>query len=102
LVGEWFSENLDPDKISEDAIYEQGFFESTLNPEQIFVYEEDINILITSIDKLPPLQRSILILFHQDELSINEIGKIVEMPVNTVKSHLFRARKVLKELLTHN
>jgi RNA polymerase sigma-70 factor (ECF subfamily) len=51
---------------------------------------------------LSGIQRTILLLFHQDELSLEEISLIVEMPVNTVKSHLFRARTGLKEMLLHN
>jgi RNA polymerase sigma-70 factor (ECF subfamily) len=48
---------------------------------------------------LPEIQRSILLLFHQDEQTLLEIGTMLELPVNTVKSHLFRARRKLKDLL---
>jgi RNA polymerase sigma-70 factor (ECF subfamily) len=69
------------------------------NPEQIIIKKENLNDLNKSIDKLPELQRSILLLFYKDELSLDEISNIIEMPINTVKSHLYRARKSLKELL---
>lgn len=69
------------------------------NPEQIIIKQENIVELNKNINKLPELQKSILLLFYKDELSVEEISRILEMPINTIKSHLFRARKSLKELL---
>ena len=48
---------------------------------------------------LPGLQRTVLTLYHVDEMSYIEIGEMLGMPEGTVKSHLFRARKRLKERL---
>jgi RNA polymerase sigma-70 factor (ECF subfamily) len=80
---------------------EENFIESNSdNPEEIVIKKDDAARLKQAIDKLPEIQRAILLLFHQDELSLDEISQIMEMPVNTVKSHLFRARKFLRELLS--
>ncbi len=56
-------------------------------------------LLHVEIDKMPANFRTILTLFHLDGLSYSEIGKIMQLPEGTVKSHLFRARKHLKERL---
>jgi len=48
---------------------------------------------------LPGLQRTVLTLYHVDEMSYGEIGEMLGMPEGTVKSHLFRARKKLRESL---
>jgi RNA polymerase sigma-70 factor (ECF subfamily) len=69
------------------------------NPEKIIIKQEDITVLNRSIDKLPEMQKATLLLFYQDELSLEEIGVILEMPINTVKSHLFRAKNSLKQLM---
>ena len=69
------------------------------NPEQIFIKEEDMNELNKAIGKLTEFQKTILLLFYQDEMRLDEIGKILEMPVNTVKSHLFRAKNSLRQLI---
>ncbi|MEP7371836.1 MAG: sigma-70 family RNA polymerase sigma factor [Chitinophagaceae bacterium] len=69
------------------------------NPEQIIIREEDINQLNSAIDKLTEFQKTVLLLFYRDEMSIDEINQITGLPVNTVKSHLFRARNSLKQLL---
>jgi RNA polymerase sigma-70 factor (ECF subfamily) len=73
--------------------------ENTDNPEEIIIEKDDAAHLKQAIDKLSDIQRTILLLFYQDELSLEEIGQITGMPVNTVKSHLFRARNLLRELL---
>ena len=69
------------------------------SPETIFIGNESRRQLEAVINKLPTVQKTILLLFHQDEQSLEEISLICDMPVNTVKSHLFRARRNLKEIL---
>ena len=52
-----------------------------------------------AIERLPPLQRTILTLYHLDEVPIGEIAGITGLAEGTIKSHLFRSRKRLRELL---
>jgi len=51
------------------------------------------------IDGLPVLYGTILSLYHLHEMTYAEIGEILSLPDGTVKSYLFRARKMLKERL---
>ena len=55
--------------------------------------------LHAAIDALPPLQRTLLTLYHLEEVSIPEIARITGLPGGTIKSHLFRTRVRLRELL---
>jgi len=65
-----------------------------------FASDEDLSQrLETEMAKLPPRFRTILALYHIEEMSYAEIGEIMNMPDGTVKSYLFRARKLLKERL---
>lgn len=57
--------------------------------------------LRTAIDALAPLPRMLLTLYHFDDVSIPEIVQITGLPAGTIKSHLFRARLKLRELLEH-
>jgi len=62
--------------------------------------EQDINAhLHAAIDALPPLQRTLLSLYHLEEISIAENAILTELAEGTIKSHLFRSRKRLRELL---
>jgi len=56
-------------------------------------------LLHAAIDALPALQRSLLTLYHLDELPISEIATITGLPEGSVKSHLFRSRKLLRQWL---
>ena len=51
------------------------------------------------INALPPLYRTVVTLYHLDEMKYAEIGNITQLPEGTVKSYLFRARKMLREKL---
>jgi len=52
--------------------------------------------VLREIDKLPEAFRETLVLSDVEGMSYQEIAKILEIPVGTVKSRLFRARKVLQ------
>ena len=61
--------------------------------------KEISGILQSEIERLPPTYRTLIILFHQEEMSYDEMAEITQLPEGTVKSYLFRARKMLKENL---
>lgn len=52
-----------------------------------------------ALDKLDDSQREILMLREYEQLSYDEIGTLMRVPVNTVRSRLFRARAAMKEQL---
>ncbi len=56
-------------------------------------------ILRKEIEVLPPIYKTLITLFHHESMSYTELSQITGMPEGTVKSSLFRARKMLKENL---
>jgi RNA polymerase sigma factor (sigma-70 family) len=52
--------------------------------------------LHAEIEALPPLQRTVLTLYHLDEVPIAEIARITGLSAGTIKSHLFRCRAKLR------
>ncbi|MDW8368355.1 MAG: sigma-70 family RNA polymerase sigma factor [Abditibacteriales bacterium] len=48
---------------------------------------------------LPPKYRAVVLLRHIEGLRIEEIAKTLDMPLGTVKTNLFRARKILEKKL---
>ena len=52
-----------------------------------------------AVKKLPPKYRSVVHLFYFEELSVLEIAKATGQKETTVKSQLFRAREMLREML---
>ncbi len=57
-------------------------------------------ILREAIMMLPTQYQMVVTLFHLEEMSYQEISEVMGLPEGTLKSHLFRARKLLKKGLT--
>lgn len=52
-----------------------------------------------AVDRLSPPQRAAVLLFYRHSMGCQEISRVLELPVATVKSHLHRARNRLREML---
>jgi RNA polymerase sigma factor (sigma-70 family) len=72
-------------------------------PEKLIFKKELSEILKNEIDKLSPVYKTLITLYHNEELNYSEIAAITELPEGTVKNYLFRARKTLRDnlLLTY-
>ena len=46
--------------------------------------------------EIKPAYRTVLLLFYKEELSCDAIADMLQIPIGTVKTNLFRARKALK------
>jgi RNA polymerase sigma-70 factor (ECF subfamily) len=67
---------------------------------QIVLEKAELKIFIQQkIEELPEHFRTVITLFHMQEFSYKEIEEITGLPEGTIKTHLFRARKILKEKL---
>lgn len=51
------------------------------------------------VDELPPQYGILVVLYHLEQMSYEEIADVTRQPLGTVKSYLYRARKMLKESL---
>jgi RNA polymerase sigma-70 factor (ECF subfamily) len=51
------------------------------------------------LSTLPTKYRLVLVLRHLQEKTYEEMAEILAMPIGTIKTHLFRARNLLKERL---
>lgn len=52
-----------------------------------------------AVEKLEPIDREVVMLREFEQLSYAEIADLLNLPLNTVRSRLFRARTALRELL---
>jgi RNA polymerase sigma factor (sigma-70 family) len=97
---------IDPAESEPDDAMEEGRLAPTplvagmdYDPETALSDQNLAGILSTAIDQLPPLYRTLISLYHQQELSYEEIAQMTSLPDGTVKNYLFRARKLLKQHL---
>ena len=51
--------------------------------------------------ELSPPARAVLLLRYQEDLDPAEIARTLEMPINTVKSHLKRGLEILRQRISH-
>ena len=57
-------------------------------------YKEIVNSLL---EKLPENQRTVVVLYYLHEMTYKAISKFLDVPINTIKSRISRARQRLKE-----
>ena len=72
---------------------------SEINPEQDMINRENYDNLNSKIDELKPMYRDMIKHRYLEDLSIQEISKKLNQPVNTVKIKIFRAKKLLSDKL---
>lgn len=64
------------------------------------IFRKELSVILRKeIDNLPAIYQTLITLFHHEALSYEELSEITGLPVGTVKSYLFRARRMLKENL---
>lgn len=73
-------------------------YEETLEIETTIDIEQSIDIK-NYLKQIPPQQKSVILLYYYEEMSIEEIANLLEIPVGTVKSRLFTARNNLKKII---
>jgi len=63
---------------------------------------EELVFALSTIKKFKNPERQILLLRFVENLTLDEIADIMNMPINSVKSHIHRGRKRLCELLSES
>ncbi len=68
-------------------------------PSVVAERHERTDLLQLAITALPDYQRALIVLYHTEGLSYEEIAETLGLPIGTVKSRLNRARLALREKL---
>src|ERR1700678_4207826 len=69
----------------------------TKTPETILMNRFNSQLMQRAIDDLPVHYREAMLLCEVEEMSYQEIGEILSIPIGTVMSRLARARKAVRE-----
>ncbi len=70
------------------------------DPLNVLLTDEGERRLEAAVADLPPKLRAVFLLRHLDDLSYEDIGTATGVPTSTVKTHLFRARALLRAALS--
>ncbi len=68
-------------------------------PDELLIRHEQESEFMKLLEKLPPSHRSVLLLQYVEDFSLEEIARITETGIGTVKSRLHYAKKSLRKLL---
>jgi RNA polymerase sigma factor (sigma-70 family) len=80
-----------------EVLISKSSYPLTNETENLIFKKELSEILRSEIENLSPIFKTMITLYHNEDLSYEEIAQITALPAGTVKSYLFRARKALKE-----
>jgi len=68
-------------------------------PDSLYEEKEQRQRIHAAILNLPTKYRAVVILRHMQDKTYEEIAAILDLPLNTVRTHLFRAREMLRRRL---
>ena len=83
----------------DENLVTRQFEDAGPSPQEIAEGRERRDVLERAILTLPPPQRVMVVLYHTQGRSYEEIAEIMNLPMGTVKSRLNRARLALREKL---
>lgn len=69
-------------------------------PEQLLLNDEILQVVHTTIDELPEDMRMAIMLRELEGMSYEEIAQIMNCPIGTVRSRIFRAREAIDNKLS--
>ena len=72
------------------------------NPSDVFEKKETETEILNAVYSLKEDLREAVILYYINEMSVDETAQILKLSKENIKSRLFRARKIIKKILTKN
>ncbi len=69
-------------------------------PQECAETADEARRLRAAIDALPEKYRTVITLFHLQNRQYEEIAEVLGLPMGTVKTHLFRAKELLRKTLS--
>jgi RNA polymerase sigma factor for flagellar operon FliA len=93
----WYS-GEDNDKMS---IVESIESPSSLNPDSIVEKEEIKRIIVEAINELPEKEKKVLVLYYYEDLTLKEIGEVLEVTESRISQLHTKAILRLRAKLSH-
>jgi RNA polymerase sigma-70 factor (ECF subfamily) len=84
---------------NETTAWEERLEHPDLNAEQRMEESEFRLRVEDELAELSAVERTVLVLYHQEERSYEQIAAALNMPIGTIRTHLHRGRKKLRERL---
>ena len=72
---------------------------AVISPESIFLQEEEKETVQAVVSSLPERYRLPIYLYYSSNMTVQEIAEILQIPIGTVKSRIYNAKRILKNEL---
>jgi RNA polymerase sigma factor (sigma-70 family) len=83
----------------DDWPWEERLRHPAPNAEEQMEQKEFAGMVNEELHRLSNVERAVLILYHQEERSYEQIAEALKMPIGTVRTHLHRGRKKMREAI---
>jgi RNA polymerase sigma factor (sigma-70 family) len=91
--------SLDEPVQTKDGVMSIEVADDDSHTDDKIIRDQRAKILTEALDSLPDKYKEIIRMRHMDELSYQEISELLDLPLGTVKAHIFRARELLYKYL---
>ena len=91
--------SIDKEIQSEDSDFKFEIPDTEYVPDNRIIEEQRKKIIDEAIESLPEKYKRVIVLRHKKEMEYEEIAEKLELPLGTVKAHIFRGRELLNKYL---
>ena len=91
--------SIDKEIASEDSDFKFEIPDTEYVPDNKIIEEQRKKIIDEAIENLPEKYKKVIVLRHKKEMEYEEIAEKLELPLGTVKAHIFRGRELLNKYL---
>lgn len=91
--------SIDQPISTKDGEMEFELPDTTYRPDKHIVEDQRKSLIQDAIEQLPEKYHRVIVMRHQQEKSYEEIAQELDLPLGTVKAHIFRARAILYKTL---
>lgn len=99
LCHDWAAQNKLANNTPLEAEGDIDFPDETGDPLRAVSEQELREQVRTILELLPPLYRTVITLRYTEEMSYDEMAAALDLPINTIRTHLHRAKSRLRDLL---
>ena len=91
--------SIDKPLQTKDGELQMELPDTTWRPDKHVVRDQRNALIGEAIEHLPEKYHRVIVMRHQQEMSYEEIATELDLPLGTVKAHIFRARALLYKYL---
>lgn len=91
--------SIDQPVSTKDGEMQMELPDNSFEADQDVIQQQRKKIVEEAIESLPEKYRAVIQMRHMEEKTYQEIAEILDLPLGTVKAHIFRARELLYKSL---